>query len=108
MPVIETGVGNCHVYVHGDADLEMATLIVLNAKCQNPSVCNAAETVLVDRNVADRFLPVVCQCLRQKGVRSCLPRRHQSFHGSGLSMTIGTRIPKPHPGNQGRRHGGSH
>jgi glutamate-5-semialdehyde dehydrogenase len=73
VPVIETGVGNCHVYVHGDADLEMATLIVLNAKCQNPSVCNAAETVLVDRNVADRFLPVVCQCLRQKGVeiRAC-------------------------------------
>lgn len=73
VPVLETGVGNCHIYVHCDADLDMATSIILNAKCQNPSVCNAVETVLVDRDVASRFLPAVCERLRHMGVeiRGC-------------------------------------
>ncbi|MGI6039992.1 MAG: glutamate-5-semialdehyde dehydrogenase [Clostridiales bacterium] len=57
VPVIETGVGNCHTYVDNDADLDMATEILYNAKCQRPSVCNAAETLLVAEKVASEFLP---------------------------------------------------
>jgi glutamate-5-semialdehyde dehydrogenase len=52
VPVIETGTGNCHVYIHGGADMDVAAKIVLNAKCSRPSVCNAAETLLIDHEVA--------------------------------------------------------
>jgi len=68
VPVIETGVGNCHVYVDADADLDMAVEITLNAKTHRPSVCNAAETLLVHRDVADAFLPLALQALRGAGV----------------------------------------
>lgn len=73
VPVIETGTGVCHVYVHAAADLEMARRVVVNAKCSNPSVCNAAETLLVDRAVSAAFLPMVGEALRQAGVtlRAC-------------------------------------
>ena len=57
MPVIETGVGNCHVYVDAAADLDKALAIVVNAKTQRTSVCNAAETLLVHADVAEAFLP---------------------------------------------------
>ncbi len=69
VPVIETGVGNCHVYVDADADLDMALRIVVNGKCQRPSVCNATETLLVHRAAAADFLPRVLPALRQAGVR---------------------------------------
>ena len=68
VPVIETGVGNCHVYVDADADLDMALRITLNAKTQRPSVCNAAETLLVHQSVADEFLPTVLGALHDAGV----------------------------------------
>src|SRR4051794_6130903 len=68
IPVIETGVGNCHVYVDADADLEMATAIVLNAKTQRVSVCNAAETLLVHADIAESYLPAVLAALREAGV----------------------------------------
>ncbi|HSJ43932.1 MAG TPA: glutamate-5-semialdehyde dehydrogenase [Euzebyales bacterium] len=68
VPVIETGVGNCHVYVDRAADLDMATRIVANAKAQRPSVCNAAETLLVHRDVAAEFLPMAAEALRASGV----------------------------------------
>ena len=68
VPVIETGVGNCHVYVDRAADLDMATRIVTNAKVQRPSVCNAAETLLVHRDVAAEFLPAAAEALRTSGV----------------------------------------
>jgi glutamate-5-semialdehyde dehydrogenase len=68
VPVIETGVGNCHVYVDADADLDMAVDILVNAKTQRPSVCNAAETVLVHRDIAPAFLPRALEALRGKGV----------------------------------------
>ncbi|MBX6377843.1 MAG: glutamate-5-semialdehyde dehydrogenase [Clostridia bacterium] len=73
VPVIETGTGNCHVYVHASADLDMARRIVVNAKCSNPAVCNAVETLLVDRAVAPVFLPLVGGELRREGVelRAC-------------------------------------
>jgi glutamate-5-semialdehyde dehydrogenase len=68
VPVIETGVGNCHVYVDAAADLDMALDIVLNAKTHRPSVCNAAESLLVHEAVADQFLPRVVGALREAGV----------------------------------------
>jgi glutamate-5-semialdehyde dehydrogenase len=68
VPVIETGVGNCHVYVDADADLDMALDIVVNAKTQRNSVCNAAESLLVHKAVADSFLPRVVAALQEHGV----------------------------------------
>ena len=68
VPVIETGVGNCHVYVDADADLDMALAIVLNAKTHRPSVCNAAESLLVHADVAEEFVPRVVTALQQAGV----------------------------------------
>ena len=68
VPVIETGVGNCHVYVDRDADLDKALAIVLNAKTHRPSVCNAAESLLVHADVADAFVPRVVAALRDAGV----------------------------------------
>jgi len=68
VPVIETGVGNCHVYVDADADLDMAVGIAVNAKTSRPSVCNAAETLLVHRDVAAAFLPRVLAELAAAGV----------------------------------------
>nr|WP_071542453.1 glutamate-5-semialdehyde dehydrogenase [Moorella thermoacetica] len=73
VPVIETGVGNCHVYVDAEADLDMAQRIVINAKTQRPGVCNAMETLLVHEKVADSFLPSLAAALKDKGVtiRGC-------------------------------------
>ncbi|MGW8376145.1 glutamate-5-semialdehyde dehydrogenase [Streptomyces sp. ODS28] len=69
VPVIETGVGNCHVYVDEAADLDMAADILVNAKAQRPSVCNAAETVLVHEGIADAFLPRALEALSKAGVK---------------------------------------
>jgi glutamate-5-semialdehyde dehydrogenase len=68
VPVIETGVGNCHVYVDADADLDVAERIVLNSKTHRPSVCNAAETLLVHRAVAGEFLPRIAKAFAEAGV----------------------------------------
>jgi glutamate-5-semialdehyde dehydrogenase len=68
VPVIYAAAGNCHVYVHAEADLEMAQRIAVNAKTQRPGVCNAAETLLVDATVAEEFLPVALAELRDAGV----------------------------------------
>ena len=63
VPVIETGTGNCHIYIDKDAQLTMATDIIVNAKCSRPSVCNAAETLLIHEDVAEAFLPVIEKAL---------------------------------------------
>lgn len=68
VPVVETAAGNCHVYVDADADIDMAVKIVLNAKVQRPSVCNAAETLLIDKKIADKFIPVMFKSLKEKNV----------------------------------------
>jgi len=68
MPVLKHFNGNCHVYVDASADLEMATNVIVNAKAQRPGVCNAAETLLVHRDVASRFLPMASEALRKAGV----------------------------------------
>ncbi|MCH5585325.1 glutamate-5-semialdehyde dehydrogenase [Shimazuella sp. AN120528] len=73
VPVIETGVGNCHVYVDKDANLQMALDIAINAKVQRPSVCNAIESLLVHEQIAPAFLPALVPLLKEKGVtiRGC-------------------------------------
>ncbi|MFI9403545.1 glutamate-5-semialdehyde dehydrogenase [Nocardia sp. NPDC052316] len=68
VPTIETGTGNCHVYVHAAADLEMAEQILLNAKTRRPSVCNAAETVLIDDAIATTAVPKLIEALERHGV----------------------------------------
>ncbi|NXY97296.1 glutamate-5-semialdehyde dehydrogenase [Streptomyces sp. BR123] len=68
VPVIETGTGNCHVYVDAQADLATAVDILINSKAQRPSVCNAAETLLVHRDIADAFLPLALDALAEAGV----------------------------------------
>lgn len=65
VPVIETGVGNCHIFVDETADLEMATKIVINAKTQRPSVCNAAESLVVHEKIAEQFLPQLEAAINQ-------------------------------------------
>ena len=68
VPAIETGTGNCHVYVEKSADLEMAKNIVINAKTQRPSVCNAEEKLLIDKEIADDFLNIIVPALTSRGV----------------------------------------
>lgn len=73
VPVIETGVGNCHTYVDENADQDMAINIIINAKVSRPSVCNALEKVLVHKSIADEFVPKCVKALRDNGVeiRGC-------------------------------------
>ena len=80
VPVIETGVGNCHIYVDASADPAMALSILLNAKTDRPSVCNAAETVLVHRSIADDFVPAALSALADAGV---------TVHADPTIMTYG-------------------
>ncbi|MFN8217457.1 MAG: glutamate-5-semialdehyde dehydrogenase [Solirubrobacterales bacterium] len=68
VPVMYAAAGNCHVFVHAEADLEMARRIVLNAKTQRPGVCNAAETLLIDEAIAPRFVPAILSDLAEAGV----------------------------------------
>ena len=68
IPVIETGTGNCHVFVDKDADIEMAVKIILNAKTQRVGVCNACESLVVHNEIKERFLPALAQALKEKNV----------------------------------------
>jgi glutamate-5-semialdehyde dehydrogenase len=68
VPVLETGVGNCHAYVEASADQTLALDVIVNAKCSRPSVCNALEKVLIDKTIAPEFLPKLINTLRQAGV----------------------------------------
>jgi glutamate-5-semialdehyde dehydrogenase len=68
VPTVETGIGNCHVYVDAAADLDMAERIVINSKARRPSVCNAAETVLVHADIAEHFVPLLAAALHLAGV----------------------------------------
>jgi glutamate-5-semialdehyde dehydrogenase len=104
IPVIKHYAGNCHVYVHAAADLGMAERIVLNAKCQRPGVCNAAETLLVDAAVAERFLPAVAAKLSAAGVelRGCersrklvpsmKPAAEQDWYAEYLDLILAVRV----------------
>ena len=88
MPVIKHYHGVCHVYVDQAADLVMAEEIAVNAKCQRPGVCNAMETLLVHRDVAEKFLPAVADALRAKGVELRGDRRTSEVLGSGVKAAM--------------------
>ncbi|NYE57231.1 glutamate-5-semialdehyde dehydrogenase [Carboxydothermus ferrireducens] len=104
VPVIETGVGNCHVYVEEDADLEMAERIIINAKCQRPAVCNAMETLLVHEKIAPVFLPQIGKALKENGVeiRGCevtrryipdaLPATEEDYYTEFLDLILAVRV----------------
>jgi glutamate-5-semialdehyde dehydrogenase len=92
VPTIETGVGNCHVFVHGAADLAMAERILLNAKTRRPSVCNAAETLLVDAAIADLALPKLVHALQEAGVTVHLDPSEDELRAEFLSMDIAVAV----------------
>ena len=81
VPVMYAAAGNCHVYVHADADLEMARRIAVNAKVQRPGVCNSAETLLIDAAIAERFAPAVLADLHEAGVELLGDERVRAFSG---------------------------
>ena len=84
VPVIETGVGNCHIYVHASADMNKAIPILINAKTQRPGVCNAAESLLVDECAADDQLPALLVALARKGVAI-----HADEHALRIARDLG-------------------
>jgi glutamate-5-semialdehyde dehydrogenase len=88
VPTIETGVGNCHVYVHEAADLDVAERILLNSKTRRPSVCNAAESLLVDAAIADDALPRLVGALQDAGVTVHLDPSEDDLRAEFLSMDI--------------------
>jgi len=104
VPVIETGVGNCHVYVDGECDQDMAVDIVVNAKTSRPGVCNAAETLLIDKKIAPQLLPVIAKKLREKGVelRGCheacslidgmIPATEEDWHTEYLDLIMAVKV----------------
>jgi len=104
VPVIETGTGNCHLYVDASADIGKAVAVLLNAKTQRPSVCNAVETLLVHRDIAGAFLPVALDALRDAGVTvhgtpdvvafadDVVPAGEDEFDAEYLSLDLAVRI----------------
>lgn len=84
VPVIETGAGNCHIFVDASADFDMADRIVVNAKTQRPSVCNAAEKLLVHERVAAEYIPRIAKKLMDAGVE---------LHGDGKSRSLAAGLP---------------
>ena len=104
IPVIETGTGNCHIYVDGKCDIDMALDIAVSAKISRPSVCNSAETLLVDREIAEAFMPKCAALLREKGVeiRGCaetlkfapwgIPATEDDYFAEFLDLTYSVKI----------------
>jgi glutamate-5-semialdehyde dehydrogenase len=92
VPTIETGVGNCHVFVHESADLDMAEEIVLNAKTRRPSVCNAAESLLIDAAIADVAVPRLTGALTAAGVTVHADPSEDELRAEFLSMDIALAI----------------
>ena len=104
VPVIETGTGNCHAFVDETADIQMASNIVFNGKVQRPSVCNALESLLVHKNIAEKALPVICEKLKNAGVeiKGCekvcsilpyaVPAVDEDFAKEFLGYTISVKV----------------
>jgi glutamate-5-semialdehyde dehydrogenase len=92
VPTIETGVGNCHVYVHEAADLDVAERILLNSKTRRPSVCNSAETLLVDRTIADSALPRLVSALQDAGVTVHLDPSEEDLRAEFLTLDIAVAV----------------
>ena len=106
IPVIETGTGNCHIYVEEDADLDKATPIIVNAKVQRPGACNAAEKLLVHNKIAKNFLPKAIAALRKEGVevrgdeqtrkiiKNVKPATEEDWYTEYLDLMIGVKVVK--------------
>src|SRR3954451_23390171 len=92
VPTIETGVGNCHVYVHESADLGVAEAILLNAKTRRPSVCNAAESLLIDKSIADTAVPRLTKVLKDAGVAVHVNPSEDDLRAEFLSMDIAVAV----------------
>lgn len=92
VPTIETGVGNCHVYVDESADLDVAERVLLNSKTRRPSVCNAAETLLVDTAIAGQALPRLVGALQDAGVTVHLDASDEDLRREFLSMDIAVAV----------------
>jgi glutamate-5-semialdehyde dehydrogenase len=104
VPVIETGVGNCHVYVDADADVDLAVELLIDSKAQRYSVCNAAETVLIHRDIADAFTPKALAALKGAGVTvhgderiagysaDVIPATEEDFYTEYLSLDIAAAV----------------
>ncbi len=92
VPTIETGVGNCHVYVHEGADLDLAERILLNSKTRRPSVCNAAETLLVDASIAGQAVPRLVAALQDSGVTVHLDPNEDHLRREYLAMEIAVAV----------------
>lgn len=104
IPVIETGVGNCHIFVDESADIQNAIDIIINAKTQRPGVCNACEKLLVHEGIIDTFLPEICHALKEKGVEIhgdrqvlslieyALPAVEEDWSTEYLDMIIGIKV----------------
>ena len=92
VPTIETGVGNCHVYVHESADLALAERVLLNSKTRRPSVCNAAETLLVDAPIAGEAVPRLVAALQDAGVTVHLDPDEENLRREYLSMDIAVAV----------------
>lgn len=92
VPTIETGVGNCHVFVHAAADLDVAERILLNSKTRRPSVCNSAETLLVDKSAAATALPRLLDALQDAGVTVHLDPTDEELRAEFLSMDIAVQL----------------
>ncbi|MBN1784648.1 MAG: glutamate-5-semialdehyde dehydrogenase [Candidatus Bathyarchaeota archaeon] len=122
VPVIETGTGNCHIYVEEDADLTRAADIIINAKCQRPGTCNAEEKLLVHKNIAEQYLPTIVEALIKNGVevRGCKrtvkivpkvkPAVEEDWGTEYLDLIIGIKVVEgideaiAHINNYGTRH----
>ena len=106
VPVIETGTGNCHIYVDEDCDFEMAKNIIINAKTSRPSVCNAAEKLLINEKIAGKFMPIIFEALRENNVQirgdeslkalddSVILASEEEWYNEYLDYTIGVKIIK--------------
>jgi glutamate-5-semialdehyde dehydrogenase len=104
IPVIETGVGNCHIFVDASAGLERAVDIIINAKTQRPSVCNACEKLLIHRKIEDTFVPVICKALAESGVEirgdeavrglfpAAKPAAEEDWYTEYLDLIIGVKV----------------
>ena len=108
VPVMYAAAGNCHVYVHQDADLEMAERVAYNAKVQRPGVCNAAETLLVHRDVAAELLPSLLAKLSEAGVELVGDQRAREAAGRrhgwrGERRRLGHGVPRTEDGGWRRR-----
>lgn len=99
VPVIETGTGNCHLFVDASADLEMALEILINAKVQRPSVCNAAETLLVHRDIAAEFVPQALAALAEHGVTVHAEPEFARFVSEGVAGADAAGVVAAEPGD---------